>query len=341
MAKKATILDVARAAEVSIATVSRVLNNPEAVKNSTRLRVQRAFEEVGYSVDPSVPLLMPAKDAESGPRTPDRMVLTIVPDLRNPFYSDVLDGIISTADYRGYEALICRAKMERYTLKQLRRLVERTNVCGLLLLGRIAAAEDLEEIDRQLPVVQCTEFEKNSDLPYVSIDDYSAAKSAVQLLLGKGRRRIALLNGPAQFKYAEERERGYCDALQEVGVPYDPQLVIHQSASDFELALATVTRLLSGPDRPDAIFAVSDVLAVAAIRAAHRAGLDVPGDLSVVGFDDTFISQMCEPPLTTVRQRGSQIGSYACGMLLDRVCGLPVANRQILVDVDLLVRDSD
>lgn len=344
MAKKATIQDVAKVANVSIATVSRVLNNPQSVKNLTRLRVEQAFHEVGYSA----PHFSLAKTApqETLPVLPEsrlassQVILTILPDMRNPFYVDVMDGIASKADYRGYETVFYRAKTAQYSFKSLKKLVEDTNSCGILLLGRIASPETLQELNQTVPIVQCAEFEMGSDLPYVSIDDYSAARSVMRLLLDKGKRRIALLNGPARFKYATERERSYREALEEAGLPIDTSLIVHQPVSEFDLAFSTASQLLGRPDRPDAIFAVSDVLAVATVRAAHRAGLRIPQDLAVVGFDDTYISQMCDPSLTTVRQRGSQMGAYACEILLDLADGMPVANRQVLMDVDLLVRDS-
>lgn len=344
MAKKTTILDVAMAADVSIATVSRVLNNPKSVKEATRLRVQQAFDEVGYAVNPASLATAgenkPSQMLEKRAGRPERIVLTIVPDLRNPFYAEVLDGVISNADYHGYETILCRAKMSRYSLKQLERLVNKTNACGVLLMGKVAAPEVLEELNNYVPVVQCTEFEKDCDLPYVSIDDYAAARSVMELLLEKGRKRIALFNGPSQFKYAEERERGYKDALVQAGIAFDESLVTHQPIGEFELAVSNATRLLGCANPPDAVFAVSDVLAVAALRGAYRVGLRVPEDVAIVGFDDTFLSQICDPPLTTVRQRSSQMGSYACDALLALVEGRQLASRQILMDVDLLVRES-
>lgn len=344
MAKKVTIQDVAREAEVSIATVSRVLNKPETVKEMTKQRVLAACDKIEYKVphfaggsitdeDSQQPLM------EYKPKT-TRVILTILPELRNPFYADVMDGIISKADFRGYEVVLCRSKTALYSLKNLRRLVEGINACGVLLLGKIATPEVLKELNKYIRIVQCAEFEKESELPYVSIDDYSAARSVMQLLLNKGRKRIALLNGPLQFKFAAERERGYCDALREAGIEPTAELIVWQPVSEFELALSTTTRLLNQPNRPDAIFAVSDVMAVAALHAAHRAGLKVPQDVSIVGFDDTYISQMCQPSLTTVRQRGSQMGAYACEILLDLVNGVQVANQQVLMDVDLLIRES-
>ena len=324
---------------MSIATVSRVLNKPQSVKEATKLRVQKAFAETGYAVEP-----LPAEAAPPQPERQEapesRMILTIIPDWKNPFYADVLEGIGSAADYQGYESIVYRVKESRYSLKKLRRLVDRLNVCGVLLLGKVADPKDLEQLNESIPVVQCAEFDRACHLPYVSIDDYAAAKTAMRLLIQNGRKRIALANGPAQYKYAMDRERGYYDALREAGLETDESLVVHHSAIEFELAMSVMTQLITKENHLDAVFAVSDVLAVAAIKAANRAGLRVPQDIAVVGFDDTYISQMSEPALTTVRQRGSQIGSYACEMLLDLVHGVAVSHPQILMDVDLLVRES-
>lgn len=339
MAHKVTILDVARAADVSIATVSRVLNKPQSVKNATRLRVERAFSEVGYAVDAGA-IAASTQEKESTNREAGKLLLTIIPEIKNPFYTDILEGIQAAAGYQGYDSILYQIKESKSSFRQLKRVVDRLNTCGVLLLGKLADPRDLEQLNEYVPVVQCAEFDKECNLPYVSIDDYGAARTVMKLLIQGGRRRIALANGPKYFKYAVEREKGYCDALREAGIELDESLVVHQSAIDYELAMSVMTRLITRENYPDAVFAVSDVLAVAAIKAANRAGLRVPQDISVVGFDDTYISQMSEPALTTVRQKGKQMGGYACEMLLNLVHGETVSHPQILMDVDLIVRDS-
>lgn len=339
VAKKATILDVAKAADVSTATVSRVLNNPQSVRKITRLRVQKAFADTGYSAGRLTEEGSAARQEYVSPRG-SRMILTLVPDLRNPFYNDVLDGIRSSAGYDGYDTVLYQVKKSKYTVEQLRKLVDDLNVCGVLLLGKVASAKDLKLLNEYVPVVQCAEFDDGCDLPYVSIDDYAAGKTAMKLLIQGGHRRIALSNGPLSFKYAVERERAYRDALREAGLPVDEQLIVHQPDIEFGLAMANMTRLITVEDHPDAVFAVSDVMAIAAINAVRRVGLRVPEDVAVIGFDGTYISNLCDPPLTVIRQRGSQLGAYACQMLLDLIQDIPVSNRHILVDVDLVVRGS-
>lgn len=340
MAQKPTIHDVARAANVSIATVSRVLNNPQTVRNITRQNVQQAISDTGYE---TVKILSDEKKMQkeqSENKDRNKMILAILPELKNPFYVDILSGIQSAADYRGYDVVLYRIKEARYSLKQLKRLVDDLNVRGVLFLRKVTRTEELEALNEYVPVVQCAEFDEKCKLPYVSIDDYAAAKTAMRLLLQTGHKRIALGNGPLSFKYAAERERGYRDALQEAGIPVEEGLINHQPDIEFELAMSNMTRLIKNEDHPDAVFAVSDVIAIAAVKAARHAGLKVPEDLAVIGFDGTYISNLCDPPLTVIRQRGIQLGTYACDMLLDLIHGIPVSNPQILVEVELLIRGS-
>lgn len=339
MAKKATILDVAKAADVSIATVSRVLNNPESVRKSTRKRVEKAFTDTGYAVDASAPTqILSPKDPPAAPES--RMLLTILPEVRNPFYADMLDGIASAAAYQGYDTILYQIHELRYSFEQLKKLVDSVNVCGVILIGKVARSAELKKFSEYIPVVQCAEYVKTCGLPYVSVDDYAATMTAMRLLIRNGNKRIAMVNGPIQYKYAEEREKGYRDAMEAAGLTIDEGFVIHQSTSEFELAVSNITKLLSRPDRPDAIYAVSDILAVAAVRAAKSLQLRVPEDVSVIGFDGTYISNLCDPPLTVIRQPSNQLGAYACEMLINTIRGVEVANPQILLNVDLLVRDS-
>lgn len=339
MAKKATILDVARAADVSIATVSRVLNNPDSVRKSTRQRVEKAFNDTGYTLEATgAGQESPGKERPKANES--KMLLTILPEVRNPFYADILEGITSAAAYQGYDTILYQIHELRYSFEQLKKLVDSVNVSGVLLVGKVARSAELKKFSEYIPVVQCAEYVKNCDLPYVSIDDYAATLSAMKLLVRNGCRRIALANGPIQYKFAEERERGYRDAMEAAGLTVEDGFVIRQSVNEFELAVSNITQLLSRPNPPDAIYAVSDILAVAAVQAAKALRLRVPEDVAVIGFDGTYISNLSNPPLTVIRQPGNQLGSYACEMLINIIRGVDVSNPQILLNVDLLVRES-
>lgn len=344
MTRKITLLDVAKACEVSIATASRVLNNPESVKMATRQRVLAAMEEMGYTpektTEPKQKDVVRQQSPAESHTTDCRAILTILPDMINPFYTDVLKGIMSTADFHGYECIEYCIRKPSYSFEQIMQIVEHLRADGVILLGRIMGTTDLERLSAEIPVVQCAEYDANSTVPYVSIDDYAAAKMAVRLLLQGGHRRIALANGPLNFKYATERERGYCDALREAGLSVEARYITHQVPSDMEIAMAGMQRIITKEDHPDAVFAASDILAVAAVKTADRVGVRVPQDMAVLGFDGTYISNLITPSLSTVSQRGKQMGSYACDMLLDRINGRNISNPQLVMDVELLVRES-
>lgn len=339
MAIKTTLMDVAKACDVSIATVSRVLNMPETVKEETRLKIQRAMDEMGYVAEKTPE---PKKERESAEieNGNSSVILTILPEMINPFYGDVVGGIISTADYHGYECIQYCTRRPSYSFDQLKELVDRLHVEGVILLGKVTNTRDLERLDACVPVIQCAEYDAQSKVPYVSIDDYAAAKTAVRLLLQGGHQRIAFANGPLSYKYAVERERGYRDALKEAGLEVDEHLITHQATSELEIALSGMQRIITKDDHPDAVFAASDILAVAAVKAAIRIGLEIPRDIAVLGFDGTYISNLVMPSLSTVSQRGNQMGVYACDMLLDRIEGRKLSNAQLIMDVHILVRES-
>lgn len=344
MAGKTTLMDIAKACDVSIATVSRVLNMPETVKEETRQKIQRAMDEMGYVAEKAPE---PKKERESAePERPKSeqhasgVILTILPEMINPFYGDVVSGIIATSDYHGYECVQYCARRPSYSFDQLKELVDRLHADGVILLGKVTNTRDLERLDACVPVIQCAEYDAQSKVPYVSIDDYAAAKTAVRLLLQGGHRRIAFANGPLNYKYAVERERGYRDALKEAGLEVDEHLITHQVTSELEIALAGMQRIITKEDHPDAVFAASDILAVAAVKAADRVGLEIPREIAILGFDGTYISNLVTPSLSTVSQRGSQMGAYACDMLLDRMEGRRLSNPQLIMDVHILVRES-
>lgn len=344
MTNKTTLMDIAKACDVSIATVSRVLNTPDSVKEETRLRIQQAMDEMGYVAEKTPESKQRERDAAepASLRTEQSggVLLTILPEMINPFYGDVVSGIIATADYHGYECVQYCARRPSYSFEQLRDLVDRLHAEGVILLGKITNTRDLERLNDYVPVLQCAEYDAQSKVPYVSIDDYAAAKTAVRMLLQAGHRRIAFANGPLNFKYATERERGYRDALKEAGLTVDERLITHQVTSELEIALAGMQRIITKEDHPDAVFAASDILAVAAVKAADRVGLKIPQEIAVLGFDGTYISNLVTPSLSTVSQRGSQMGAYACDMLITRLEGRQISNPQLIMDVHILVRES-
>ena len=333
MSNKPSISDVAQAANVSIATVSRVMNNHAIVRKETREKVYKAMSEVGYDYTPEFPASQENHNS--------KIILVLLPNLENPFYSDIINGIHSSALRQDYICVLHILKEQKeYSLPALTSLIENINACGLILLAPISDPQILEHLSTIIPLVQCTEFTDSSNLSFVSIDDYSATKNILEFILSKNKKRIALINGPLQFKYARLRDKAYRDALSEAGLPIDPSIIINVSEMDYNYNISMAMQLLNTDHLPDAIFAASDVFAVAAMKAAKRLGLSVPKDIGIVGFDNSFIASMCEPPLTTMNQPKKQMGFLACETLISQINNPTAAKKQMLLETELIIRES-
>jgi LacI family repressor for deo operon, udp, cdd, tsx, nupC, and nupG len=149
-----------------------------------------------------------------------------------------------------------------------------------------------------------------------------------------------MINGPVKYKYARKRQEGFSEALMQAGITVTPNHIIQLPEFSFDAAVSVSTQLLTMPERPDAIFAASDVFAVATIKAARRLGLHIPEDLGVVGFDNTDLSIMSEPALTTVKQPQFQLGFLACEILIEQIRNIDIAPRQIMLNAELIIRES-
>lgn len=327
---KITINDISREAGVSIATVSRVLNRKNNVSREAEARVLEAARRLEYPI-PSAPAARP------------RLIAVVVPRLSNPFYNDILDGIQDVAARYRYNTIISQTKSESgYSADPPGFL------CGDIADGLITMEhafnlrEMLHGIDPALPVVQCCEYDEELPYPYVAIDDYTAAYNAVSYLGTTGRRRIAFFNSSTRYLYGKKREEGYLEALRNLNLPIEKALIYHLNIIDLHVAYSAALKILSLPPdvRPDAIFAVSDIYAIAVTRAARKLGLSIPRDIAVIGFDNIEIAAMNEPPITTVSQPRYEIGVAAANTLFGIVKQRPPMSRELLLGSELVVRGS-
>ncbi len=323
-----TITEVATRAGVSIATVSRVLNGVGNVQPTTVRRVRAAVEALGYA----------REAAETGQRRP--LVVVVLPGLDNPFYARVVKGIQVSALSRGLDTLVYAEGEPDGRAARLIALLGSVSAGGCILLSPVNDAQVLAAIDRAAPVVQCAEYNDKSPLPYVSVDDFSAARNAVVILLESGHRRVAIINGPERFKYARQRYRGYVEALREAGITVDPTLACHVAEMDFDSCYAAARQLLSARERPDAILAASDMFAAAVVKAAHAEGVRIPQDCALIGFDNTFLSQVSHPSVTAVSLPQFQLGYMACEMLAERMQNPDGESRQVLLKTELVIRET-
>ncbi len=328
--KSVTIQDVANEAHVSIATVSRVLNGKGPVSSEKRAQVLAAVEKLDYNTD---------RLNTDGSQSPN-ILLMIVPRISNPFYSAIIHGFQNNASRNGYEVLLCQSMNNPHRTEEYISLLRKKIVVGAVTLDPSENLSVFSSLGHAFPIVQCCEYNDALDYPYVSIDSIAAAKRAVQFLYSVGYKRVALINSSLQFKYAQDRQAGYEQALTEAGIPIRKDYIVHISDVNYSLALGAADQLLKLPERPDAIFAVSDVIAAAAIKVALKSGIKVPQELGIIGFDNTEIAQMCEPSITTISQPRYELGYYACDLLLEQLANPKSPSRQLLLNTELIARES-
>ncbi|MCL2891867.1 DNA-binding transcriptional regulator CytR [Brenneria tiliae] len=327
----ATMKDVADKAGVSTATVSRTLMNPEKVSATTRKKVEQAVIAVGYS---------PHSLARNLRRNESRTILTIVPDICDPYFSELFRGIEETAAEHGYLVLIGDCAHQRQKEKTFVDLIITKQIDGMLLLGSDLPFDAGKEEQRSLPpMVMANEFSPELELPTVHIDNLTAAFEAVHYLHQLGHQRIACIAGPEHMPLSQYRLQGYVQALRRSGITIDNQYIIRGDFT-YETGANGLTALMKHPQPPSAIFCHNDIMALGVLAQAKKIGLDIPHDLSVVGFDDIEQARYCWPPLTTVAQPRYQIGREAMLLLLEQLHGHRVQTGSRLLASELVIRDS-
>lgn len=327
----ATMKDVAERAGVSTATVSRALMNPEKVSAATRHKVEQAVIAVGYS---------PHALSRNAKRGDSRTILILVPDICDPFFSEVIRGVEVTAAEEGYLVLIGDCAHQNQQEKTFMNLMLTRQIDGMVLLGSQLPFDVGVEEQRNLPpMVMANEFAPEMELPTVHIDNLTAAFEAVNHLIHLGHRRIACIAGPEEMPLCQYRLQGYIQALRRNNMSVDSSLIVRGDFS-FEAGVSALKKLMSLPQPPRALFCHNDIMALGAIKEAKAMGLRVPQDLSVVGFDDIELSRYCDPSLTTVAQPRYAIGREAMLLLLEQLQGRRVNNGSRLLDFELKVRGS-
>ena len=314
MASTVTINDIARLAGVSKATVSRVINQKPDVDPVTRTKIMRIMDEQGF-----VPSITAAGLA--GGRT--RLIGVLVPSLTWPLMPQIMRGIGEIIEQSTYELVLYSISHEQDRSAVIDRILAAKLTEGLLAVYPGQATAYLSELhDSGYPVVMLDDqMIPTGTTPWVGSDNRTGAYTAVKHLLRLGHRRIGHIKGRIGYECSEDRYRGYCDALVEAGITPDPDLV---AQGDFLVTggATCAHQLFALPERPTAIFAASDDMASGVLRAAEEAGLRVPDDVALVGFDDTAPAAFMRPTLTTVSQPFFEMGKRAATLLLDAVNAL-------------------
>ncbi|MCW5299771.1 transcriptional regulator CytR [Herbaspirillum lusitanum] len=326
-----SISAVADHAGVSVATVSRVMNDQQGVRPKTRDKVLLSVAALGYRMNH---LARNLRTAES------RMLLTMVPDVGNPFYAQILRGIDTVAREHGYFVLLCDTGADEGRERSYFDLLRMHRADGAICLDPDTIQHALANEAATLPWVACCEFDPAMPVPYVGIDNRRAAADAVGHLLSRGHRRIGLINSDERYSYARQRQLGYMDALAGADLDARPQWRRTVQSLDYEAGAAAALEMMAQPDAPTAIFAVSDTLAIGVLSGLRQLGKRVPEDVAVIGFDDIAVAAQIDPGLSTVAQPMRALGETAARLLLQRLADPQIAVPGVLLDHQLVLRGS-
>lgn len=322
--------DVAAAAGVSTATVSRVLSNPDTVRPATREHVLAVMESLHYQ---------PNALARQLRTQATKTVIVIVPDIQNSLFLEVLRGIESEAASSGYQVLIAdvygQPTLESYYVSA----VQRRQVDGILSMSANMTQKLLDTVAGEAPIVMVLQGFENATVPFVAIDNAAAAHAMMTHLLKLGHRRTAHITSAAPLLPYQQRFESYRKTLEENGIPFDGALV-GKGEPSIRGGYEQMKALLEKKADITAVFAAGDTMAIGAIQALREAGRRVPEDCAVVGFDDIELSSVLNPKLTTIRQPKFQIGQQAFKTLLALMKKEPVPNSQVLLPYDLVIRES-
>jgi DNA-binding LacI/PurR family transcriptional regulator len=326
------LADVAKQAGVSEATVSRVLNGKPGISDATRAAVLTALDVIGYER----PTHLRVRRA--------RMVGLVVPELQNPIFPALAEVVGGVLAQRGFNAVLCTRTGSMSEAEYVEMLLER-QVSGMVFAGGQYAEADAPHdhyerlLKLRLPVVLVNAAAEHLDFPRVSTDDAVAMEQAYGHLVTLGHERIGLILGPPDHVPSRRKLSAFeaAKTAGEAGGAYVPALV-ERTMFSLEGGHAAATRLLK--QGVTGIICASDPMALGAIRAARRAGLSVPGDVSVVGYDDSAFMSCTDPPLTTVRQPIEAIGRAAVAMLTGQIEGAAVQAEELFFEPELVARGS-
>lgn len=321
---------IAKSIGVSPATISRVLHHPELVSPEKREKIEALMQEQGINLKEMM---------RSRLENTKRVITVVIPSIVNPFYYKILRGIESSASSHNYEVIIYQNTITPSNVNLFLQVTSMTNTRGVICLSRRLDTEVANRIYEEVPLIQCGEYNTDSKAPYVSINDYGAARNAVEHIINMGYSKVAFINGPLAFNYAQERLRGYESIIEEhkLSIPRSWRISLPEVA--YDLGYSAACQLLGSSDRPDAIFCAADVFAASVIKAANRFSIKIPEELGVVGFDNIELAAVTIPGITTINQPSFQTGFTAAESLFELIYSNTIP-RSILLDTELISRES-
>ncbi len=324
------MIDVARLANVSTATVSRVIQNPETVKEKTRTKVLKAIDELNYQ---------PNILARYFRRTETKTILVMVPSIANNVFPQMIEGIDLVANQSGYKVLLGNTNQEPDKAYSYIEELKQKQVDGMILLTTRLDYQIISELGDDYPVVLTSDYIEGLTAPTVAIDNISSARVAVEHLLQLGHQRVGIITGPLDIPLSRDRLKGYRQALLERDIGVE-SVLIQEGSHSYESGYNQMQKFLALDKSPTAIFAANDTMAMGAIKAVKAHGLRVPEDVAVVGFDNIQFSAIFEPALTTIAQPFIEMGKRSMELLLKQIKGEPLEKKQHVLDTKLIIRES-
>ncbi len=329
----ASMNEVAKRAGVSIATVSRVLNNSTSVNEDTRDRILKTIKELKYNPSRVAKRLRSKSGAGN-------MIGVMIPDIRNPFYVDVLRGVESVIYEHGYVMIVCNFGQSEEREAGYIRILESEAIDGLIAAPVHEVNPRLEKmIENGMPVVCIDRGLSKVDVDLVCVNNEESAYNAVSYLIQRGYKRIGHVGGLPTIPSSKAREVGYCRALIESGLEVYENLVVNGDSS-YDSGVSITEQLLSQKEKPDALFCANNLLTLGALEVINRRGLKVPEDIGIIGFDDMNWACSLNPPLTAVHQPANEIGRRAGELLIQRIKDPSRETTEIVLNTELRVRKS-
>lgn len=335
--RRTRIQDVAEQAGVSMMTVSRVLNQDKKVSNKTREKVMAVVEKLNYRPNVSARRLASSKSFFIG---------LLYDNPSDSYICQFLLAALKKCRALGYHLVVDEAHLDiNKTIESVKQLIDVTQVDGMILLPPMCDNEDVLEVltKANVPFVRITPDTKLNSSPYICMDDYQAAFDVTERLINQGHKKIAHIIGNNKQGVSRLRYQGYLDALRSNKITTPPEY-IEQGSFTYQSGMEAAVKLLALDDKPTAIFAANDDMAAAVISIAQQQGINIPGDLSVVGFDDTQLARSVWPHISTVKQPINEMAELSVSLLAsgqyDNMSNLKSLELRHILDFELIERES-
>ncbi len=326
---------VAERANVSIATVSRVINNAQLVSPATQARVELAIRELNYSPNRVAQRLRSRHSSK-------RLIGLVLPDIQNPFYVDVIHGVEEFAYQHNFAVMIGNFGQDQKKEKIYLDILQSEKVDGMIAAPSHGKDENIVQVIKNGFSVVCIDrglVDVDVDVDVVKVNNKEGVFGAIEYLIELGHTRIAHITGHPLIPTTLERVAGYEAAMHKHNVQID-QSLIKSSNSDYQSGAQLMTELLDMEEPPSAVFTANNLLTLGALKSIHERGLIIPDDISIIGFDDMYWSMSLNPPLTAVRQSGYDIGKKAAELLLQNILNPNKLKKNFILSTELIVRKS-